>query len=109
MRGHVVSIDTKVAQVAAVLAVTLLASVAFGAASGMPWEGPIEEILNSVDGPIARALGVVSLIFLGFAVAFSDGGTLLRKGLWVGVGLALAFSATSWGVGFFGFAGGLLV
>jgi hypothetical protein len=34
---------------------------------------------------------------------------MMRKALWVVLGLAIAFNAVSWGLGFLGFSGGLLV
>jgi type IV secretion system protein VirB2 len=34
---------------------------------------------------------------------------MMRKALWVVLGLAIAFNATSWGLGFLGFSGGVLV
>jgi len=33
----------------------------------------------------------------------------MKKALWVAMGLSIAFNATSWGLSFFGFSGGLLV
>jgi len=33
----------------------------------------------------------------------------MRKALWAVLGLAIAFNAVSWGLGFLGFSGGLLV
>jgi len=79
----------------------------WAAASGMPWEAPLQAILNSISGPVAQAVGVIAIIIFGLALAFSDGGGL-RTALGIVFGLAIAFSATSFGVSFFGFAGGVL-
>ena len=51
----------------------------------------------------------VAIIGLGVGIAFSEGGSMMRKALWVVLGLAIAFNAVSWGLGFLGFSGGLLV
>jgi type IV secretion system protein TrbC len=76
---------------------------------GMPWEGPLQQILDSLTGPVSRVVGAVAIIGLGIGIAFSEGGSMMRKALWVVLGLAIAFNAVSWGLGFLGFSGGLLV
>ena len=77
--------------------------------TGMPWEGPLSQLLKSLEGPMARVLGAASIIVLGLSLAFSEGGSIMKKALWVAMGLSIAFNATSWGLEFFGFSGGLLV
>jgi type IV secretory pathway VirB2 component (pilin) len=79
----------------------------WAAASGMPWEAPLQAILNSISGPVAMTIGVIAIVIFGLALAMSDGGGL-RTALGIVFGLAIAFSATSFGVSFFGFAGGVL-
>lgn len=76
---------------------------------GMPWEGPLNQLLDSLTGPVSRVIGAVAIIGLGVGLAFSEGGSMMRKALWVVLGLAIAFNAVSWGLGFLGFSGGLLV
>jgi type IV secretory pathway VirB2 component (pilin) len=76
---------------------------------GMPWEGPLQQIESSLTGPVSHVIGACSIICLGFGVAFSEGGSMMRKALWAVLGLAIAFNAVSWGLGFLGFSGGLLV
>lgn len=85
----------------------LVAGNALAASAGMPWEGPLNQLLMSLTGPVAKAVGVFSIVGLGFGIAFSEGGSGVRKALWVVLGLAIAFSATSFFLGFMGFSGGL--
>jgi type IV secretion system protein TrbC len=93
-----------------VVVVALLgAGDALAASAGMPWEGPLNRLLQSLTGPVAKAVGVFSIVGLGFGIAFSEGGSGLRKALWVVLGLAIAFSATSFFLSFMGFSGGLAV
>jgi type IV secretion system protein VirB2 len=75
----------------------------------MPWEAPLDQLLQSLSGPVARAIGGVAIIGLGIGLAFSEGGSTMRKALWVVIGLALAFNALTWGLSFLGFSGGLCV
>jgi type IV secretion system protein TrbC len=89
--------------------VLLGAGDALAASAGMPWEGPLNRLLQSLTGPVAKAVGVFSIVGLGFGIAFSEGGSGIRKALWVVLGLAIAFSATSFFLSFMGFSGGLAV
>ena len=92
------------------LALIVLASGnALASSAGMPWEGPLNQILQSLTGPVAKAVGVFSIVGLGFGIAFSEGGSGLRKALWVVLGLAISFSATTFFLSFMGFSGGLAV
>jgi len=84
-------------------------SLGGGLSGGMPWEGPLQQLLDSLTGPVSRVVGAVAIIGLGLGIAFSEGGSMMRKALWVVLGLAIAFNAVSWGLGFLGFSGGLLV
>ena len=80
-----------------------------GLGGGMPWEGPLQQLLTSLTGPVSQVIGAVAIIGLGIGIAFSEGGSMMRKALWVVLGLAIAFNAVSWGLGFLGYSGGLLV
>jgi len=80
-----------------------------GLGGGMPWEGPLQQLLSSLTGPVSQVVGAVAIIGLGIGIAFSEGGSMMRKALWVVLGLAIAFNAVSWGLGFLGYSGGLLV
>ncbi|NVN92970.1 MAG: TrbC/VirB2 family protein [Desulfuromonadales bacterium] len=82
------------------------ASDALASGSGMPWEGPLNQILNSVTGPVAKCLGALAIAGTGLALAFGEGGGGFRKILQIAFGLSIAFTATTFGIGFFGFGGG---
>ena len=89
-----------------VVVITLLFLVypqaAFAAGSGMPWEGPLEQILTSLQGPVARVVGVAAIIVTGLGIAFGEGGGGMRRMLWVVFGLTIAFTATTFFLSFFG-------
>ena len=89
------------------MAVLSLSQTAMATGSDMPWEGPIEQIVDSLTGPVARSLGVLAIVAMGFAFAFSEGGSTLRRVLGVVLGISIAFAAAQFGVSFFGFVGGL--
>src|SRR3546814_14254111 len=49
-----------------------LAGTAQAAGSSMPWEGPLQSILESIQGPVARIVAVIIIIATGLALAFAD-------------------------------------
>jgi type IV secretion system protein TrbC len=91
------------------LAMLAIATPAFAAGSGMPWEGPLEQIVDSITGPVARAAAVIAIVLAGVTIIFSEGGGGVRKLAFVGLGIAIMFAAVSFFLDFFGFAGGALV
>lgn len=82
------------------------AAHAAGGATAMPWDGPLQTIADSITGPVAKAIGVIAIAVTGLGVAFAEGGSWVRRGLSIVFGLAIAFTASSFAVSFFGFAGG---
>jgi type IV secretory pathway VirB2 component (pilin) len=83
------------------------ASLAAAANGGqpLPWEGPLNQVLASFTGPVAKALCILAIVVIGFGFAFSEGGGL-RRILGLLLGVSIAVTATSFGVTFFGFDGG---
>lgn len=88
------------------LSILCLASPAYAAGSGMPWEGPLTQILSSVEGPIAKIVGTIAIIMAGLGLAFGDTGGGFRKLIQIVFGLSIAFTATSFFLSFFSFGGG---
>jgi type IV secretion system protein VirB2 len=101
------------AYLTAVLAGALVAlmtdSVAYAAGSGMPWEAPLQRILESIEGPVTKVIAVVIIIVTGLSLAFGDMGGGLRRLIQIVFGLSIAFAATSFFLSFFSFAGGALI
>jgi type IV secretory pathway VirB2 component (pilin) len=94
----------------AVAMVTVTATDAANAAgSGMPWEAPLQRILDSIEGPVAKVVAVVIIIVTGLSLAFGDMGGGLRRLIQIVFGLSIAFAATSFFLSFFSFAGGALI
>ena len=82
---------------------------AHAAGSGMPWEGPLQRILEAVEGPVAKVIAVIVIIVTGLSLAFGDMGGGFRRLLQIVFGLSIAFAATSFFLSFFSFAGGALI
>ena len=74
--------------------------------TGMPWESTFDKILDSLQGPVAKVLCTASVVMTGMALAFSEGGSMLRKMLWVALGISVTFGAGSIISNLFFFSGG---
>lgn len=79
------------------------------AGSSMPWEAPLESILESVQGPVARIVAVIIIIVTGLTLAFGDTSGGFRRLIQIVFGLTIAFAASSFFLSFFSFSGGALV
>lgn len=87
----------------------LLAGTAQAAGSSMPWEGPLQAILESIQGPVAKIIAVIIIISTGLALAFGDMSGGFRKLIQIVFGLSIAFAASSFFLSFFSFSGGAVV
>lgn len=87
----------------------MTAGTAQAAGSSMPWEGPLQSILESIQGPVARIVAVIIIIATGLALAFGDTSGGFRKLIQIVFGLSIAFAASSFFLSFFSFSGGAVV
>jgi type IV secretion system protein VirB2 len=90
-------------------AMLTMAGTAKAAGSSMPWEGPLQSILDSIQGPVARIIAVIIIISTGLALAFGDTSGGFRKLIQIVFGLSIAFAASSFFLSFFSFSGGAIV
>lgn len=77
-----------------------------GGGAAMPWDDKLSAVADSITGPVAKAIGVIAIALTGLGVAFSEGGSWVRRGLSVIFGLSIAFTASSFALSFFNFTGG---
>ena len=94
---------------ASVGAQMLVSGPAWAAGSNMPWEQPLNQILQSVQGPVAKILAVIIIIMTGLTLAFGDTSGGFRRLIQIVFGLSIAFAASSFFLSFFSFGGGVLV
>ncbi|GJM06354.1 MAG: hypothetical protein DHS20C10_00880 [marine bacterium B5-7] len=73
--------------------------------TGLPWESPLEKIMDSLTGPVAKIIGVIAIVLAGFGIAFGEAGSGVRRLFQVVLGLSIAFTASSIIVSLFGAAG----
>ena len=86
-----------------------LTAPAYAAGSNMPWEQPLNQILESIQGPVAKVISVIVIILTGLALAFGETSGGFRRLIQIVFGLSIAFAASSFFLSFFSFGGGALV
>ena len=98
---------------AAAFATTAIAMVAaapaYASGSSMPWESPLQSILESIEGPVAKIIAVIIIIVTGLTLAFGETSGGFRRLIQIVFGLSIAFAASSFFLSFFSFGGGALV
>ena len=99
----------RLAAAAISLAFALATAPAFAAGSNMPWEQPLNQILESVQGPVAKVISVIIIVITGLTLAFGETSGGFRRLIQIVFGLSIAFAASSFFLQFFNFAGGALV
>ena len=82
-------------------------SSALASGSGMPWEGPLTQIMDSVSGPVSQVIGVIGIVGTGVGIAFSEHGGTAKTAFKAFFGLVVVFTAASFFLSFLGFGGGV--
>ncbi|MFN8831645.1 MAG: TrbC/VirB2 family protein [Labrys sp. (in: a-proteobacteria)] len=103
------SLRARLSAATAVVACLALAAPAHAAGSNMPWEQPLQQVLESIEGPVAKIIAVIIIIITGLTLAFGDTSGGARRLVQIVFGLSIAFAASSFFLSFFSFGGGALV
>lgn len=88
---------------------SLIDSPAWASGSSMPWEAPLQSILDSIQGPVAKIVAVMIIIMTGLSLAFGETSGGFRRLIQIVFGLSIAFAASSFFLSFFNFSGGALI
>ena len=72
------------------LTAVILARPAHAAGSNMPWEQPLQQILQSIEGPVAKIMAVIIIIITGLTLAFGDSSGGFRRLVQIVLGLSIA-------------------
>ena len=99
----------RIAKVLAVASPVSAPAPALAAGSNMPWEQPLQQILQSIEGPVSKIIAVIIIIVTGLTLAFGDTAGGFRRLIQIVFGLSIAFAASSFFLSFFSFAGGALI
>jgi type IV secretion system protein TrbC len=91
------------------LVMSLASAPSFAAGSNMPWEQPLNQLLQSVQGPVAKVISVIIIVITGLTLAFGETSGGFRRLIQIVFGLSIAFAASSFFLSFFQFGGGAIV
>jgi type IV secretion system protein TrbC len=105
----ITTMRTRLVGVVAFLACAALSDPAHAAGSNMPWEQPLQQLLQSIEGPVAKIIAVIIIIVTGLTLAFGDTSGGFRRLVQIVFGLSIAFAASSFFLSFFSFGGGALI
>lgn len=81
------------------------AALALAETTGMPWEAGLEKVIKSVNGPIAKGAGIVSIVGAGAGMAFSEQGSGLKKVMTLALAMGTVFTASAIITDVFAFTG----
>ena len=99
----------RLATASAFATVMIVTGPAFAAGSNMPWEQPLNQILESIQGQVAKVMSVIVIIITGLTLAFGESSGGFRRLIQIVFGLSIAFAASSFFLSFFQFGGGVLI
>jgi type IV secretory pathway VirB2 component (pilin) len=107
LRARLVQLNDKARQAVAGLVIATITSPAFAGSpssggSGMPWEGPLNTILTSIQGPVARVMILLSIIITGIMMAFGEHGSGMKKVMGIAFGGSIVIGAVSFVSSLFG-------
>jgi type IV secretory pathway VirB2 component (pilin) len=109
MTTAIASVRTNLATISLFIAGALAGTPASAAGSNMPWEQPLQQILQSIEGPVSKIIAVIIIIVTGLTLAFGDTAGGFRRLIQIVFGLSIAFAASSFFLSFFSFGGGALI
>jgi len=109
MTSHIHRLRNHALRVAIVASAVLITAPAYAAGTNMPWEQPLTQILDSIQGPVAKVVSVIIIIVTGLTLAFGETSGGFRRLIQIVFGLSIAFAASSFFLTFFQFGGGALI
>jgi len=89
----------------------LLSPDIFAATGGgsLPWENPLDKIVQSIKGPVAFGISVIAIVGAGVGLIMGqDIGAFMKAAIYLALVIALIVFATNLLSGAFGISGALL-
>ena len=78
---------------AASLAMQVFAAKSVYAA--LPWEDPLDTVVESLTGPVAQGVSVLACVVMGGLLAFGELGAVAKRGIMILFGIAMALFASN--------------
>ena len=64
--------------------------------AGLPWEGPLCKVANSLKGPVAKAVAVIAIVICGLMMALGEMSGIFKTMLGLLMGTSMALLAGQW-------------
>lgn len=74
-----------------IISFLLLPTFAHASNTGMPWESPLEKIVNSITGPVAFGVSVMGIVAAGAGLIFGNNDMSGFIKILVGIVMVIAF------------------
>ena len=84
-----------------------LNQLGIASSADMPFVGPLERIMLTITGPVAKFMAIICVSGCGISMAFGEMGGAMKRLVNIVFGISLVFAAVSWVPSFFGFSGGV--
>ena len=78
---------------AASLALQIFA--AKSAYAALPWEDPLDTVVESLTVPVAQGVSVIACVVMGGLLAFGELGAVVKRGIMILFGIAMALFASN--------------
>jgi len=80
---------------------------AFAASAGMPWEGPISQLVTSLTGPVAKGIGIAGIVITALGMVIAESGHAMKRFITIIFALSICFTVGQFALPFLGFSGGI--
>ena len=75
--------------------IALQVFVVNNAYAALPWEDPLDTVVESLTGPVAQGVSVIACVVMGGLLAFGELGAVAKRGIMILFGIAMALFATN--------------
>lgn len=102
--------NLKIILLALVACFVFFPDMLFASSTGLAWEGPLDQIVNSIKGPVAFGISIVAIIAAGVTLIFGgEIGTFMKTILFLVLVISLIVMATNILSTLFGTSGSLII
>lgn len=63
--------------------------------AALPWEDPLDTVVESLTGPVAQGVSIIACVVMGGLLAFGELGAVAKRGIMILFGIAMALFASN--------------
>lgn len=63
--------------------------------AALPWEDPLDTVVESLTGPVAQGVSIIACVVMGGLLAFGELGEVAKRGIMILFGIAMALFASN--------------